>query len=313
MQNISINNAILSEKLTLRPNSNCRVNLDYEKVEIQYMYFISQKIAKEIKGKPPFYSTESLNLFIERLKNKEITSDKYELRNENCQTILFHKRSRRVKIVLSAEQCFDVIVQAHIQTDHGDVRAIKMKTRKYSVPLLSIRTLLKSCNVCAQDETSLYSENQNDNIWTISIFNVQLYNNEFPFLLFYVETNSNYILIRPLKTNKEEEISLELFKIFMTFGPPVTILVSKKLEKIITKVQTIISSVHPDCMFKLQLCQIKNMLLPKLFRKVMKQNTISYTAIGYLKAQFILNNMLHSKPQDIFFRKTLEPHSIDTR
>lgn len=154
--------------------------------------------------------------------------------------------------VLPYEDCFDIFVDLHLREFHAgfDVMYPILQKYFYFSKHLLLECFLPSCNVCIArhlkdriqnsiiinqiqnpSKGTSSDERANDNnlnleacIMFLGMTSVQPNEkDEFKYLLVYRQEESEYILLRPLLELDAEEVAIELYNIFVDFGPPETI------------------------------------------------------------------------------------------
>ncbi|XP_061705271.1 KRAB-A domain-containing protein 2-like [Cydia pomonella] len=156
---------------------------------------------------------------------------KYEVIEQNGEDILICKRllpDDPIVQIVPAEDCFDILVDAHLETNHGGkekmLRAIKKG--KYVVPKTSIDFLLVVCKVCnLNGRTKRRADERIPQIFNsrgqVSLVDMtEEPDNQFKHILCYIDRFTSFMLLRPLMTDTVQETAMELLKIFFDFGPP---------------------------------------------------------------------------------------------
>ncbi|XP_063545394.1 KRAB-A domain-containing protein 2-like [Cydia strobilella] len=187
------------------------------------------------------------------LHSKYKVAHKYEIIEKNGEEILICKRllpDDPIVQIVPAEDCFAILVDAHLETKHGGKEKMLSTIKKgnYVVPKTSIDFLLAVCKVCnlngrinrRADERIPQIFNSRGQVSLVDM--TEEPDNQFKHILCYIDRFTSFMLLRPLMTDTVQETAMELLKIFFDFGPP------EKLETynrpFFNQVMSIINTAH---------------------------------------------------------------------
>ncbi|XP_073960838.1 KRAB-A domain-containing protein 2-like [Choristoneura fumiferana] len=225
--------------------SQTETEFDYEGVKKKYMrqielFYFNKKLGtnapwtRKVVEKIKSVIKEGIRLLEIGYRSQLGTNrimEKYEIYTENGEQKLIFKRKTpddHIIRIVGAEDCFDIVVDAHIKTDHGGYdKIIKTLRHMYCIPKTSIDFIVASCNVCLMNnsESRRKADNRTSQVFhdvgQVSLINMCLEpDHEFKFILFYLDRSTKFMLLRPLVTNTFNEVAMELLKIFLDIGPP---------------------------------------------------------------------------------------------
>ncbi|XP_063366994.1 SCAN domain-containing protein 3-like [Cydia amplana] len=246
---------------------------------------------------------------------------KYEVIEQNGEEILICKRllpDDPIVQIVPAEDCFDILVDAHLETKHGGKEKMfsTIKKGKYVVPKTSIDFLLVVCKVCnlngrtkrRADERLARIFNSRGQVSLVDM--TEEPDNLFKHILCYIDRFTSYLLLRPLMTDTVQETAMELLKIFFDFGPP------EKLETynrpFFNQVMSIINTAHSEFNIRLVLPVKMPIITPldvkEMLRKWQSETGSSNWAMGCYMLQWSNNSeMSLNKPSPYFsvFKRSL--------
>ncbi|XP_061725454.1 SCAN domain-containing protein 3-like [Cydia pomonella] len=248
-------------------------------------------------------------------------AQKYEVIEQNGEELLICKRflpDDPIVQIVPAEDCFDILVKAHLQTKHGGKAKMlnTIKRGKYVVPQTSIDFLLVVCQVCnfrgrskrRADERIPHVFHSRGQVSLVDMSDAP--DNQFKHILCYVDRFTSFMLLRPLMTDTVQETAMELLKIFFDFGPP------EKLETykrpFFNQVMSIINTAHSEFNISLvlpvKMPDITPLRVKEMLRKWQTETGSSNWAMGCYMVQWNNNSEMNiNKPSPYFsvFKRSL--------
>lgn len=180
---------------------------------------------------------------------------RYAVIEEHGKKILILRRkssNEPIRRVMGAQDCYDILVQAHEATGHGGRdRMLAIIRQNYVIPLPCVQYFLKLCNVCAKSKSrfalnpSIHTSNRFNHTVQAEILRMYQPDDRFKYVLHYQDKYTDYILLRPMVTNEESELSMELLKIFADFGTPTVIKTSGDNINLMNKVLVVLMKMWP--------------------------------------------------------------------
>ncbi|XP_045761772.1 KRAB-A domain-containing protein 2-like [Maniola jurtina] len=280
---------------------------NYEESKIKYFEEILQKRSK-IKYFP--YDEESKKEFILFVKSKKKPYYmKFDtIKSSNNDELLILKRripGDPITEVLPVTKCFDVMAEIHLLERHAlsSEMAAKLKLIYHISPIV-ISIFVRTCNVC-----------QSKYHWNVKISNytpqfsvlckiIRLYSdpdNRFSHIIIYVDTVSNYVLIRPTYSEDVYVVAYELLKIFLDFGLPENLIVGDK-DAFYTTIMEILESTDvfpslPSVIRKKNIYRLDwaSQTTTLLITSWMRTRNSRNWAIGLKEIQWHLNNLVDFK------------------
>lgn len=146
-------------------------------------------------------------------------SKSYEVivKRDKYQDILIRSRAKtqgKIVEVLGYEAAFDIICDTHRENNHCNMERLeKLLDDQYEIPSKCYEVFLECCNVCRTKQSF------NKNV-QVSIMHFPVFEENFCYIMFYKDWWTGYSLLRPLSSDAQEEISIELLKIYTDFGIP---------------------------------------------------------------------------------------------
>lgn len=204
---------------------------DYNSVRSKYFESCSNAYKKRVPGNGP-WSIKERERIIGCIKNNDVgvkssmndfnDVTKYQIVMENGEEKLVLTGSAIE--VLPYEESFDIFLDAHNATYHGDFAAVKAAlAHRFLVYDSCLEIFLLNCNVCQSKRIGKILTSFNSNV-LIEIRKMPIEDNGCKYILFYMDRGTKLkLLIKPLMSSDEHDVSIELFKIFSDFGPPLTI------------------------------------------------------------------------------------------
>ena len=211
----------------------------------------------------------------------------------------------KFKVILPWEDIFDIFWEAHRQYCHPSTETLKnILQDDYIVNDFAIQNISEVCYKCSGLQKAYYRCSLD--ITTIN----ETVDYAFTHLMVYQDLCTGYIHLRPLSTDcMEIEITEELLKIFMDFGPPKQILIScdtfrVSLDQI--KQLTTFAPI-PITVFKVTREKDKFVNLTNAITEWMGRNKFEHWSIACYGVQLYLNNQIKShgqkSPYDKIFKK----------
>lgn len=144
----------------------------------------------------------------------------------------FSSLNNQVIFYAMREELFDILHEIHKQSNHGGRdKMLKLIRKCYkNITQFDVRTYLTLCSFCQKKNKHLRKRGYGNekekgmkNLYRGLVYLIDFRSNpdgEYNYVLVYVDYNSKFIILKPLKDNSVEDISLCLFDIFMLFGAP---------------------------------------------------------------------------------------------
>lgn len=174
----------------------------------------------------------------------------YEFEDKEGKNIVTMKRKGKnepLLQVLSFEGIYDVLMELHIDYDHESNTFLQTATEnKYSIPSICYDLIQEACNICREDSTRLTGASRTGIVSFIHHMKLRqtaYYNS----VLIYIDEYTEFIIIRPTRSFDVVDMSTELFKIFMEFGPPGKVYMNIKESEFSLSIKTIMENVCPSC------------------------------------------------------------------
>ncbi|KAG6463087.1 uncharacterized protein LOC115452138 [Manduca sexta] len=244
----------------------------YDKLIIKRKYFKKLRKIYKLYGDKIFHNTCNEMILHENIdfikKSTPMFNSQHlsvDVIQKNGEDILIVKRDNpRAPVVklLSAEECFSVILKAHKESNHGNAEVIRNLTEhQYRYPQFCIPLVLQSCNVCKEVSKSynvmVCKEIETDkSIWKLAIHRMETNKiGKYLYFFVYVEVVTTYIIIRPLTKLVVEELGMELMKIFTTFGPPKKILTARDYEHLVKRTLNMMGAMDERYTALVERCQ----------------------------------------------------------
>uniref|UniRef100_A0A1E1W9U2 Integrase catalytic domain-containing protein n=1 Tax=Pectinophora gossypiella TaxID=13191 RepID=A0A1E1W9U2_PECGO len=175
--------------------------------------------------------------------------------------ILVLKGTSEVKLVdttsaihiVPYEDSFDILLRIHKELKHPTYYQTMLTALmpKYFISKIAVLCFAQMCNVCKHNRQLsidvlgsrlLLSDDEIDKLYVLNqtfvkdvrprnfrtkaymdIYRMLIPDGNFKYLLFYIDDDTHYLLLRPLRNSSAEELAVELYKIFADFGTPLTI------------------------------------------------------------------------------------------
>lgn len=232
-----------------------------------------EKFSEILSGKREdncFYLTsekydECLNkvLKVKKIKTKERAVCRLLKRYDVLKTMDHYKlivpvKMGNTKIIyyVKNEEIFDIVHEAHIQTNHGGrTRMIKELQKKYkNITYEVVMLYLGLCVQCKmkqkfpKNETEIKPpmSGELDSHCQMDLLDMQTCpDGEFKFIFIYQDHMTKFIQLRPLKTNTVEEVAHNLLSIILIFGAP-NILNSNYEREFTKKIITELHAMWPE-------------------------------------------------------------------
>lgn len=166
------------------------------------------------------------------------------------------------KVIIPLESSFEVVLNAHLCTNHGCSKHMFDWIEKYNFAIASmctpiLREVCKSMNPdCATGKVEGLNvlpirdeppANPKNGIATVTILNMTMHpDNSFKYLLIYTDLETNFVQLRPLANDLEEEIAMELVKLFCDFSPPTSIMVDTQMKDTFKAILDRLDTIFPD-------------------------------------------------------------------
>jgi len=159
---------------------------------------------------------------------------KYDIITLNGQERLIKSisnNSENVHYYVSNDELFDILHDSHIAIGHGgrDRMVYELKTKYCNITKETIMIYLSLCMHCEKKSSNpkrgLVSKPILHNAFNsraqVDLIDMQSQSyNEFKFIMNYQDHLTKFVLLRPLKSKRAEEIAFNLIDIYTTFGAP---------------------------------------------------------------------------------------------
>ncbi|XP_069355657.1 KRAB-A domain-containing protein 2-like [Maniola hyperantus] len=246
--------------------------------------------------------------YLLNLKKKPYYMKYDTIKDSNTDELLILKRripDDPVVEVLPATKCFDVIAEIHLLEHHAPSSEIAAKLKStYFIPPTVISIFVRACNVCQSN--SHWNVKCSNYISQFSVLCTILKlnsapDNKFSHIIVYVDTLTNYVLIRPTYSKDIHVVAYELLKIFLDFGLPENLIVGES-NVFYTTLMDILKSTDvfpclPCVILKRNLYKLDwaSQTTTLLIESWMRTRNTSNWAIGLKEIQWHLNNLLDFK------------------
>ncbi|XP_035454958.2 uncharacterized protein LOC118279378 [Spodoptera frugiperda] len=298
-------------------SSSAQSKKNLEKIKTEYTNALKQMCLTQSKDEDPYLiSMAEKQDLIKSIWKEGIKSNNTNLSDKNYKNpfddkykVVTHsglfnvqvKHEGKYKLMIPYERLFNTVWPIHIKHNH-DIpdTVIDAIQRKYFVPESAILELNKYCTICKPKQTPAkpyYCCN-------LDLIIMDTNDHGFETIMVCQDVHSNFIHLRPLTAhNTDNQICLELFKIFMDFGPPKKLIISNPIfEFAINKFHklTAITPFHINIVRKnyreKQMSHIKSSLY-----KWSADSKSNNWAIGCYAVQHQLNSKNQGNPQSAAF------------
>ncbi|KAL4083365.1 hypothetical protein QTP88_028689 [Uroleucon formosanum] len=175
--------------------------------------------------------------------------------NEDKHIFPVESGSEDIRYYVCNDKFFDIIHAAHIEKGHGDRDRInRMLKKKFkNINVEAINVYLKMCETC-QKKHSMPNKglvkpilhNDMNSRCQIDLIDMQSNpNNGFKYIMVYQDHLTKFVIIRPLRCKRAEEIAYQLLDIFTLFGAP-SILHSDNGREFVNKIVTSVCKMLPQ-------------------------------------------------------------------
>lgn len=281
-----------------------------------YAHFLPTKNSEESLVMSNLRSRESLNAMMQKIRREEeksrldssyinIYRNNYKILEyrDGKERFFFKDVDDKFKILLAWEDIFDIFWDTHLKYCHPKAETLKLiLQRDYIVNDFAVETISDVCYTCAGPRKPYYR-------CALDLMSMEGTDFAFSHIMTYQDMCSGFIHLRPIcADSKESEICIELFRIFMDFGPPKEVIISNDifltaLDQIkhltsYAPIQIEITKVSPD--------QDKLNRLSKKIRSWMTKNNFENWGIACYGVQLHLNiESTNGKksPYDSVFKK----------
>uniref|UniRef100_A0A2A4JAU8 Uncharacterized protein n=1 Tax=Heliothis virescens TaxID=7102 RepID=A0A2A4JAU8_HELVI len=128
-------------------NDTVTVPLNYAETKEKYEELVNSNT--DLMNKHPLSTDEKIENKIKQIQNLEATEPDLAVLNLSLKTKLYRKRDNLLLEVLSVEESFDVILNAHIALGHTSAAiTYKELISKVSIPTFAVSWVALACNVC---------------------------------------------------------------------------------------------------------------------------------------------------------------------
>lgn len=258
---------------------------------------------------------ETINVGLRRTSMEYYWMNKYEIITiENEESLILKKtkpQNQPIRI-LPREKYFDVLLDIHTLCKHGGRdKMLNYIKNKYYIPKKPVEIFVSLCPKCHTKRNGFKNEARMNvskklNIrGQVDLIDFQFCpDGDYNWLISYQDDATKYLNLRPLKTNGADEITLELMKIFLTFGAPIILQLDNRHE-FVAQVTENLTAMWPECKVHkshhIKGCksEIERMLLTW-----MTDNHTKKWSIGCFVVQYEKNNICHrlnGKPYKALF------------
>ncbi|KAJ8708692.1 hypothetical protein PYW08_010074 [Mythimna loreyi] len=239
--------------------------LDYEQVKKNYFNLLTKN--KHLL-KDPICTREGIEEKIKLFGTNPREVQDLVLKHVNGKNRLFVKKnSYQTLEILPIDEAFDVLLEAHLISDHGNPATTYEKVSEYySLPLFVSSWIFESCNVCnptkkpKPDNAQVVVKSSNKSgrgVWRLNI----IQDSTLPsncrrvcYLLILKEDTTNFVILRPLY-DSSDEFALDLAKLFAEFGYPEKVYVPNMIE-FYKKIFSLVYIINPE--IKISVNEIKD-------------------------------------------------------
>lgn len=251
------------------------------------------------------YTTKQKSSKQYRLQNK------YEIEEIGQVKVLLSKTDK--KIVLAAEEMYEIIESAHKAIGHGgrDRLREELKKKYANITLEIIAIFLAMCDTC-----QLKKNKKKKGLVTKPIVHFEMNSRcqvdlidmqseadqEFKFIMVYQDHLTKFVLLRPLQSKKAKEVADHLLDIFLIFGAPCILHSDNGKEFVNSIIDELklnwaeLKIVHGKPRHSQSQGSVEraNQDVEKMLASWMKDNTTTHWAKGLRFVQFMKNRALHS-------------------
>ncbi|KAJ8708766.1 hypothetical protein PYW08_010148 [Mythimna loreyi] len=179
-------------------------------------------------------SSKCIDTIIQKIKKEEeksrLDSSYINIFRENYmivqgidgkERLYFRDKGAKLKMVLPLDEIFDIFWKKHIQYGHTDADTlIQILGRDYVVNHFAVQTISEVCYTCSGPKKPYYC-------CILDIISMKRSDFAFSHLMSCQDMFTGFTHLRPIcGDNKISEICVELFKIFLDFGPPKQVIIS---------------------------------------------------------------------------------------
>lgn len=152
---------------------------------------------------------------IQEGKSDVLTMNVLKVTESNGKNILIHRtRAQGDRKIISMEEAFDLMVEAHFSNDHLRVSGMwKKLNNRYFFPRNWLCTFIQFCECSIKFNEVIHLD-----ILSTDITNH--FDGNFKHVLLYVDKATKFVLLRPLTSQSENELTVEILKIFTDFNVP---------------------------------------------------------------------------------------------
>jgi len=237
---------------------------------IERFYDVLNPIIKKKDSSNTFYLTrEMYNTYLQEVKKAKTITVKTSIHyrrlkrfdvlcigNEEKLIFPVESGSEDIRYYVCNDELFDIIHAAHIETGHGGRDRINhmLKKKFKNINVEAINVYLKMCETC-QKKHSMPKKglivkpilhNEMNSRCQIDLIDMQSNpDNGFKYIMVYQDHLTKFVIIRPLRCKRAEEIAYQLLDIFTLFGAP-SILHSDNGREFVNKIVTSVCEMWPQ-------------------------------------------------------------------
>lgn len=197
-----------------------RHKFDYESVRRKFMSACQSYHKRLLNKKNIPHTREEIETTIGKIKENILNSDlsnAYNLKIAECNgenILIYQCKTQGDRRIISMEEAFDLFVEEHLTYRHRSARDMwdSLNYRYYLPrPWLNIFVQFCKCSI---------SFNEIIQIDILSTEFANHFDGNFKHVLLYVDKGTEFSIIRPLTSKSEDELTVEILKIFTDFNVP---------------------------------------------------------------------------------------------
>lgn len=233
-------------------------------------------------------------------------------------------KEHRSKTIIPLEQTYNIVRKAHISTKHGSCKEMEawLANNNYTLNNMCCSIYIRCCKECSvtpfeqesieedipdnsepilvipEDITSNFvpkviDEDAFGHVCTVEVLDMSNNPDQYYHSLFvYEDRKTNFIQLRPMNTNMETEMSLELLKILTDFGSPECLVVNTDNIKIFEKILKLLETLT-GCKVLLAFHRTESKLIQRVAKNIvkwMKERNCKNWGMGCHEVQWNMNN-----------------------
>lgn len=193
-------------------------SFDYEGIRSRFMVSIERYQNKLVNKKNIPYTRENIEKTITVMQEENVNrgpSNGGNMQLAECkgEKFLVYHQDDGDRRIISKEEAFDLFVEEHLKYNHRNARDIWDSLSGYYYfpkPWLDNFVLFCKCSVF----------NEMIHIDILSTEFADHFDGNFKYVLLYADKGTDFVIIRPLTSTTESELTVEILKIFADFNVP---------------------------------------------------------------------------------------------